>query len=150
MQVLDATVCQLSNFEAYTVLEDWRKNRRAQEILPSGSVFELEKRLLKSDSMRGERLLSRDQVEGFLAALDELCTQYTAGVDGETFYLSVAEKIQILNLKPTSVVLLENIVEGLASEERLCAADVESFGSAVIGLVCAPRVSSFDAVSGRV
>eukprot|EP01064_Diplonema_japonicum_P036415 TRINITY_DN815_c2_g1_i1.p1 TRINITY_DN815_c2_g1~~TRINITY_DN815_c2_g1_i1.p1 ORF type:complete len:337 (+),score=84.02 TRINITY_DN815_c2_g1_i1:31-1011(+) len=133
MQVLEAGVCQLSNFEVYHALEKWRKVRGAEQILPSEAVFKLETSLLRN-TFKSEKGLGKGQVEGFLAKVDEVCSKY-ASPNGEPAHLTLAEKIQLLNSKPEDRVALELIVEGMLTDERIEESLTDSYISDLLVLV---------------
>eukprot|EP00659_Diplonema_papillatum_P015698 gene15698-23969_t len=132
MQVLEASSCQLSNFEVHEALAHWREARRCEQILPSESVFEFEKGLLRS-VLLPEKFTRRQDVHNFLTALDVACKAYRTPA-GDELYLTPAEKIQILNTKPCDRLSLELLVEGLATEERIAHDTEDEFKDGVIDL----------------
>ena len=135
MQVLEATVCQLANCEVYKAFEEWQTKRREEQILPSQSLFDFEKKLLKSQALKGERHIPRARAEMFLKALRYTASKYKQA-DGSRLRLSEAEELQILNLKLLNPAVLENTIDGIASEERMSLDDADALLDDIGGLVC--------------
>eukprot|EP00754_Rhynchopus_humris_P042696 Rhum_TRINITY_DN268_c0_g1::Rhum_TRINITY_DN268_c0_g1_i1::g.941::m.941 len=135
MQVLEATVCQLANCEVYKAFEEWQTKRREEQILPSQSLFDFEKKLLKSQALKGERHIPRARAEMFLKALRYTASKYKQA-DGSRMRLSEAEELQILNLKLLNPAVLENTIEGIASDgERMSLDDADALLDDIGGLV---------------
>eukprot|EP01063_Lacrimia_lanifica_P006213 TRINITY_DN13743_c0_g2_i1.p1 TRINITY_DN13743_c0_g2~~TRINITY_DN13743_c0_g2_i1.p1 ORF type:complete len:374 (+),score=171.61 TRINITY_DN13743_c0_g2_i1:49-1122(+) len=133
MQILNANVSQLSNFEVRESLDTWREVRGKAQILPSDALFTMEKRLLWT--LHGDAHLDRPKhIDPFLRDLRRLCAGYAAP-DGGPVRLTAAEELQLLNIKPTSAVQLERIIQELTEDQRVVPDSEDSLKYAIIKLV---------------
>ncbi|XP_037772461.1 DNA-directed RNA polymerase III subunit RPC9-like [Penaeus monodon] len=118
MEVLNCKGAVLSNCEVYALLQDLcrqekgRKNMMKTQADLANIAFETMKYLEKTAC----RNQNAEVIQGFLQAVKE-------------FKLTKAEKLQLINLRPTTPVEMQLIIED--SEERLSEEQVEE----LIGLV---------------